>query len=201
MTPIADLSDLTSVDNIVRVYREATPKQLARGLSWYSDTHVFASALDPDRIHRAAGIIAAVSPRVRWEWNMTMAARTYVDGFASGTLPSNCAKANAIYNGAAPLTVLGGDKVRNFYLNIVDPRGCDAVAIDRHAFDIAINRTSTDAERHLLGKVGMYETFASLYRSAARQIGVLPSAVQAVTWVVWRETRANNRAANIRAGI
>lgn len=37
-----------------------------------------------------------------------------------------------------------------------------------------------------LERRGLYETFADRYRRAARRLHVLPSQVQAVTWVAWR---------------
>ena len=64
--------------------------------------------------------------------------------FDTGTLgnvglKSNVDKALAILNGAAPLDILGGDKVRTFYGNIVNPWG-EGVTIDRHAYDIVTGK-------------------------------------------------------------
>jgi hypothetical protein len=38
-----------------------------------------------------------------------------------------------------------------------------------------------------LSSKGRYNLIASAYREAAQRLGELPSVVQAVTWVVWRE--------------
>lgn len=186
-----------SVENIVRVYREANDSQLSRGLSWYADAHTIALALDPSNVERAAGILAALSPRLDWDRNVLLASRVYVEGFASGCLKSNASKADAIYAGGAPLDILGGDKVRAFYGAIVDP-SAGHVVIDRHAFDIALGRRTDDAARGALGRKGAYDFVADLYREAARILGVSATVVQSVTWTVWRETSAAYSAANVR---
>ena len=126
--------------NIVRTYRKATDDQIGRGASWYADAHTFARALDPTNPRRAAGVLAALSPLMKWDRNMVLAARVYAEGFASGALGNSLRAADAIYAGADPLDVLKGKKVRAFFATINDPTGTDAVVIDRHAFDIAIGR-------------------------------------------------------------
>lgn len=187
-----------SVSNIVRTFRAADDSQMARGMSWYADAHTFALALDAESVERAAGIIAALSPRVEWERNMTLASRVYAEGFASGTLTDGTRKADAIYAGSQPLAILGGDKVRAFYRAILDPRA-GHVVIDRHAFDVAIGRVTDDNTRKILSRVGAYDYVANLYREAAEILGISATAVQAVTWIVWRESASAFSAANQRS--
>lgn len=189
-----------SVESILRVYREATPEQIAEGVDWYSRTHTAARALDADNVQRAAGILAALSPQCPWSRNLDLANRVYAEGFASGTLGNSCRAADAIFNGADPLDVLRGPKVRAFFATILDPTDPHAVVIDRHAFAIAIGRTADDKDLKVLARKGGYERFAQAYRDAASVLGVAPSTVQAVTWVVWRQTRIRCAAA-VRRGI
>lgn len=180
---------------ILDVYRQATLQELQDGLSWYADAHAIAVALDPARPHAAAGVIAALSPMMPWDRNIMVAARAYSDGYASGGLYRNCAKADAIMAGADPLEVLGGDKVCNFYKAIANPHDGSAVVIDRHAFDIAVGRITNDKSRTALTRKGVYESFARAYGRAARALtdetgmDISPSAVQAVTWTVWRRLK------------
>lgn len=196
-TPPAIVAEM-DVMNIVRVFREANESQYARGMSWYADARTFCVALDASNVARAAGITAALSPRLDWAKNMTLASRVYAEGFASGCLKSNARKADAIFAGAAPLDVLGGDKVRAFYRAIMDP-AAGHVVVDRHAFDIALGRPTDDDARGVLSRVGVYDFVANLYREAAVILGVSPTQVQAVTWTVWRESEAAYAAANLRA--
>jgi hypothetical protein len=182
---------------ILEVWRQATVEELSNGLPWYEDAYAFASTLDPERPERGAGVIAALSPMKNWKENCALAGRAFEQGFASGALSANIAKADAILSGADPLEVLGGHKVRNFYRSIVNPWDPDAVCIDRHAFDIAVGRITNDQSRAALKRKGMYEAFGAAYKRAARVISkegydVVPAQVQAVTWTVWRRLKGLN---------
>ena len=179
---------------IVDVFAEASVAELDAGVNWYADANAFARTLDPEHPERAAGVIAALSPMKDWENNCILAARAYEQGYASGALRANTAKADAIMAGADPLDVLGGNKVRNFYASIADPEHPDAVCIDRHAFDIAVGRITNDKSRTALSRVGVYDSFARSYKRAARAIEregfpILPSQLQAVVWVTWRRLK------------
>lgn len=184
------------VENILAPYRAARPEQISAGVQWYADAHTFALVIANGDLVKGAGVVAALSPQTSWAQNMTIAARAFADGFASGQTGANVEKANRILKGESPEDVLGwtnpnaksGHKVRNFYRNIVDPTGPE-VTIDRHAFDIAVGEETDSATRGQLGRVGQYDLFADIYRQAAELVGVAPATMQAVTWLVWREAK------------
>ncbi len=173
---------------IVSTYREANDATVRAGLGWYADAHGAAASLDPANVERAAGVIAALSPRIQWARNLELAARAYADGAATGTLGASCRAANKILAGESPLAVLRGPKVRAFYSLIADPTDDDTVCVDRHAIDIAVGVRMTTAEReaYVLDRGGLYEKFARAYRGAAEVLGVTPAQTQAVTWLHWR---------------
>lgn len=182
--------------HVLRVYRAATPEQHAAGLAWYDDAASVSYALAVANGHSvatAAGVIAATSPVNSWGSNVNLAARILASGdTSSGYLSSGLAKARAILDGARPLDVLSGEKVRNFYLCIaLAGRHPDAVCVDRHAYDLAVNHRHTDATRPGLTPK-RYALVAEVYRRAAvvasRESGrvVTPAQVQAVTWLAWR---------------
>jgi hypothetical protein len=98
-------------------------------------------------------------------------------------------KADAIAAGADPLDVLGGRKVRSFYRNIVGHTG--HVTVDRHAVAIVAGRPLTDREGKVLERIGPYTYVAGAYRAAARRLGVAPTELQAVTWLVWRRLKGD----------
>jgi hypothetical protein len=159
-------------------------------MSWYPDAQAFAVSLDPLRWHRAAGVIAALSPMNGWTNNKRKAAQLYAQGGngAGCGLYRNVAKAERIYAGEDAFDVLGGDKVRAFYQTIVEPSSMDVdPVIDRHAFDIAVGQRTNDAARQVLGRKGEYARFADTYREAAHYLAIPPAALQAITWVHWRE--------------
>ncbi len=134
-------SQLSTVRHrIIDTYRRATPDQVARGHAWYSAAHDFALELDPSNLERAAGVIAALSPRLSWELNMRQAKRAYLLGEATGGLGNSCRSATRILNGEHWTEVLRGPKVRAFAASIIDPHDSGAVVIDRHALSIALGR-------------------------------------------------------------
>lgn len=184
--------------HIIRVFRDATESQMAEGLAWYADAHTLAVALDSRNPLRAAGVIAALSVKQDWSRNVVLATRAFAEGHASGTLGFCVKAADRILAGESVDDVLKGDKTNNFAHVIADPTDAHAVVVDRHAFDIALGRVTDDETRGILSRKGVYDTFADAYREAAAVLGYSPSQVQAVTWVVWRQTATKFAAANRR---
>lgn len=187
MTPTAD--------NVLAVYRDATFSAFSTGMTWYDDAHNFAKTLDPVRFHRAAGVIAALSPLQGWEQNKRKAAQLYAqdgvvqwNGNANGIgLSTSVRKAVRIYQGEDALDVLTAPKTRAFFLTIVDPTGDHDPVIDRHAFDIAIGKRTNDSARTILGRKGEYDRFSAVYREASALVRIGTAQLQAVTWCAWRE--------------
>lgn len=182
-------------DNIIAVFREATPDQLQAGLDWYADARRIAEGfagtygVTPEV---AAGVIAALSPMNGWGANLNLAAR-FLDagGLDAGYLKPQLAKARAILTGAPIKPTLSGLKTQNFYQSIIT-EGAEGVCIDRHAYCIAVNdRSVSNAIPSLSAK--RYAEVADCYVRAAialsRELGAfLPAAVvQSVTWTVWRQ--------------
>lgn len=184
------------VQNITRCFRKASQADTLSGMDWYARARRLATDLDPQNPARAAGVIAALSPMMSWPMNVRQAKNVY-SGIGAKGLLKNVAKAHAIHAGAEPLSILGGEKVRSFFLNIVFPENGTPVTVDRHAIDIACGKVQSDSERALAirGKKG-YQNIAAMYRRAAEILSeeygvlILPQQVQAVTWVSWRNTMA-----------
>lgn len=186
------------------VYGRASDDEIAEGIDWYSAARTFALGLASRydlTAEAAAGVIAAISPRLRWDLNMAYADSLVKTGNAP-LLFTNKAKALAILAGEDPTTVLAcpactrgetshectGPKVRAFFACIIDPSS-DAVCVDRHAFDVAYGRVTDEKTRKALDRKGGYDRIASAYRAAAVKLGLVPSVLQAITWVVWRNEK------------
>ena len=192
------MTDSPSIANILTVYNLATDDDLREGLAWYQTAHNWCVLQAKGRDHlirRNAGIVAALSPLNGWGNNkrkaaelISMRGRIVIEaGKPNGIgLGKNVAKAVAIYNGAEPLDVLGGNKVRAFYQTILDPQGDIDPVIDRHAFDIAVGERTDEKRRGILGRKGVYHEFAMAYREAAKIAGIGSAQMQAVTWIAWR---------------
>src|SRR5690349_5596324 len=106
--------------NVLAVYRRATVEQVKDGIGWYPRARSIARDIASGDVERGAGVIAALSPMMPWDRNVALARKAFKDGVATGALTRNCDKATSIVNGAMPLDILGGDKVRAFFANIVD---------------------------------------------------------------------------------
>lgn len=190
------MSTTPSTRNITKIFRATTTDDRIAGLSWYATAREVAATLDPSDPARAAAVLAVLSPRTSWPQNVRLAQDAYA-GRRVGALGANVRKAARILGGEDAADVVTGDKVRAFWLTIVDPSDPRAVVVDRHAFDVACDQVTDDATRgRYLGKVGKYAELADLYRRAARIISRetgqtwTPAAVQATTWVYWRRERA-----------
>lgn len=190
----------TNIDNIKAIYQLATLTEKQDGINWYPAARQIARDLaDRHGIHpaEAAGVIAALSPRNRWERNVEDADRLVAAYQAGGpeqaqltkvcTFGANKAKAIRILTAgvltdADVLAILSGPKLKEFYSCI---RGMNDVCIDGHAFCIwAANRTNL-ADVPAIG-VKLRREIKADYVTAADELGVAPSACQAVTWVTWR---------------
>ncbi len=185
-------------DAIVDTFASADESTVAAGLSWYS--HTAAQAVEYVRtaalaasgqsltFPQAAGIIAALSPATGWGDNTAGAIEFAVTGAMLAQVPLFNSRAAAIFDGAEPLSVLGGRKVRSFYRNIADPTNPGPVTVDRHAISLTFGVKLSERQlKPLAGNVGGYAYCAAAYRAAARYLNLVPNQVQAVTWLAWRQ--------------
>lgn len=196
--------------NILSVFRNADPADVASGRDWYQRAHDVALQLDPVDVTRGAAVLAVLSPLTPWGRNVSLARQAYAlaadgatfDEIAGelGTMGANAAKAAAIVLGADPAAVVSGPKVIPFWQRIVDAAtgatGPGSVVVDRHAFDIAVGKITSDKIRGThLGRKGGHLKIQMCYVRAAAVLnrtgeapGITPAELQAVTWTAWRRT-------------
>ena len=188
------------VRNITKVMREiinSDDVSVSQGVTWYNRARAHAALLDPNNVSRAAGILAALSPLNSWPQNMRLASEIYAEKNDLGYLQKNVSKARRIYAGELPLNVLGGNKVRSFFLNIVGDDSVKTVTVDRHAVDIACGRVCNDKIRQHWTSGKRYWFVADMYVRAARIINsefgteFTGAQIQAITWVWWRKNKAS----------
>ena len=190
----------TNIDNIKAVYQLATLTEQQDGITWYPAANQIAISLaDRHEISeaQAIGVIAALSPRNRWERNV-QDADSIISAFKAGgaeqamltkvcTFTANKTKAVKILTATFAnlddvLEILSGPKLREFASCIA---GLPDVCIDGHAFCIwAANRTGL-ADVPAIG-VKLRREIKADYQAAADELGITPSACQAITWVTWR---------------
>jgi hypothetical protein len=183
------------VASIVATYKVASPEQVASGHDWYPLAGRLVEAIashvdrEPDEV---AAIIAALSPRNPWRWNVTDAYRYCVAARDGQPMPSattfkrNSARAWIIavginrdpWNGKAP-------KVRAFIKAILGDMS--AVVVDLWAI-----RVATEGRLDHVND-GNYRHVENAYRDASRRLGVTPREVQAVTWLVAQDAGLASR--------
>ncbi len=178
------------VKRILNAFDNASASDMAEGARWYSTARLTAAALAAGTkigVGHAAGVIAALSPRVRWSTNVeaastliSAAGRTVVAPSVAG-YSRNRDKAWAIANGGSPWEILGGPKVRSFFANIMGDD--NAVTIDvwaARAAEGVSNKRAPSGRR--------YTDLADAYRMAASARDVSPMVMQATVWVYIRRT-------------
>lgn len=185
-----------NVQHITRLFRKAPHEDIVKGARWYEEAHAIATTFAERyslSVEQVAGVLAAISPMQSWASNVKLGERILAgrgELTEGAGLRTNTAKANRIIKGEAPLDVLGGDKVRNFYLSILT-KGAEGITIDRHAYDLACNTRHNEGERPQL-KGARYAEYQGVYSRAAEILSfelampLTAGQVQSVTWELWR---------------
>jgi hypothetical protein len=185
VTVVLDRDEM--VGRLISLLESADDSAWQEGTYWYASAHSAAVSMAEQysvTVECAAGVIAALSPRLAWRLNLEYAHRIFRTGDAP-VLLSNKRKALRIAAGEHPGDVLSGAKVRSFYACIVSPLA-DTVCIDRHAIDAALGFKGDDTTRKVLDRKGAYEHIVDVYTSVADYFGIAPAQCQAIAWVAWR---------------
>jgi len=163
------------VKTLIHYYRDATPATRRAGERWYADAKRHAERLAKRynvTVEQAAGIIAVLSQRQRWERNLLLARDCLAGERLVGIFGHQRDKAQRMRKGEHPLEVLRGPKIIAFYRAIMGDG--EAIVLDTWML-------------HAMGygrvTVKQYDTLADRLRTQAADVGTTPSAFQAVCWV------------------
>lgn len=176
--------------NLYATLRRATLAELDTGEAWYDVAHSFSRGLAEKNdltIDHGVGIVAALSPGCEWLRNLALAERMASHGDCRHPYGDAIHKARAIWTGTHPEAVLGGDKVRSFYRNILVPELDGPVTIDRHAVSCLVGRKVEGVPQ----RKGYYERLADVFRDVAAELGRPAHVVQAQAWLAWRRLPAD----------
>lgn len=197
------------VNEITTTATSVSSEDFDAASAWYSEACLFAFNLATKydtTLDIAAAVIAAVSPRMPWKRNKSVAEAIlweyvkYDDLSAIDAakqiglaLSANVAMAIKIARGESISDTLTGTKRRSFYNNIAHPLGIDSVTIDTWMMMAYCNVTGSvkkDAEKFIranetaLGGTGAgYYVLAEATRIVAKNLGTTANAIQAVYWV------------------
>ena len=184
----------------------ASASEVVAGKTWYVTARDIANEL----AHRyeineacVTGVIAALSPRNKWDRNI-LDAENLIAAFVSGgleaakevkvcTFGKNKDKALTILNGCLAtdedvLAVLSGPKLSEFYSCI---RGLDDVCIDGHAYSIWFGERIALKDVPSIGKK-IRQQIKKDYLAVAEANGLTGFEVQAITWVAHRRIHGVN---------
>lgn len=181
--------------NILAVYLDADDFTRAAGRVWYAEEserlREFAQRHDIGHAN-ACGAAAAISPGMRWEFVVPHLAALRINPLHKVPTYSKefVRRASMCLRGADPLSVLSGPKVTAFYALLARPDVSGPVVIDGHALNIAnglLGNIRGDAVP-AAGRVtaARYRRAAAAYREVAELVGETAHAVQAATWIHWR---------------
>lgn len=99
--------------------------------------------------------------------------------------PVNACKAfSIVHENVRPETILGGNKVKAFYANILNPRYSKAVTVDTHAARAAFGKhTLTPQEAGFVFREKGNKIIQQAYKNVAKRYRVLPMKLQATVWL------------------
>lgn len=182
------------------------------GARWYADALREATALGARygfTPAQAAGVIAALSPRVGWRQNLADAetvlswAEDARDGLpcadyvalasACQAFRANVVKACEVVALDDPLGALNGPKQRAFYRNIMGD--ADGVTVDVWA-----TRAATRGALNGPRSAREYAAIERAYQRAARAVGVAPRDFQAAVWIALRARASSSDNGNLGGG-
>lgn len=179
----------TTVRRILKRFDSADVSTLEAGARWYDEAGQLAASLTRHggTLAQTSSVIAALSPRTSWARNVAGAVALYESGpdaaLAIVHLSRNVETAVAAMTDGFGVFGPKSPKTANFARNIAGDR--EAVTVDVWAMRVV------DLDENLLGRKGAYDAVAHAYRLAARRRGVAPATMQATTWIVARNGRAD----------
>jgi hypothetical protein len=153
----------------------AAESALHTGGVWYSNSRRVARRLARENgvtLSVAAGVIAALSPRVQWAVNVRMAEALLSKGETAG-LGNSLEAARRIIDGEKPTSVLKGPKTNAFYRAIMGDE--DSVVLDSWMLYAAGWHKDGCTPKE-------YTTLAECLRRAAERHSVSPREFQAIVW-------------------
>ena len=191
------LTKRKTVKNILGIFDQTTEDMRH---DWYLEAYIWAieclhiaemNAANTLNINKACGVIAALSPVKSWGDNKKIALDMMLTEDC-GHMMLFKGKAYLILhsNGTEEeiLSILNGQKIKSFYLNIRYPHKHEEVTIDRHALRVALMRNVGDNDYRGMTAL-QYKFFVDSYKYAAKKRNVSPVIVQSATWLYIRENK------------
>lgn len=177
--------------NLLNLYTQASEGARYDGLAWYPSARRIMREWSEHYNHTVdtcAVVTAALSPQIEWTRNLIMAddMLAYRPLSIGGALQSNITKALHLRDIGATVAQMfavfpHGPKVNCFAANLA---GDDSVVtIDGHAVQAALD----DPTASFGFRWKPYAEISKAYVNVAHDLGIAPTALQAIVWCAWRE--------------
>lgn len=189
------------VSNLLFVYAAATNSERISGRAWYNQAKLFVGRVAQTyglEMRVVAAVVAALSPRNRWERNI-LDAENIIKAFIQGenyvdvkvaTFYGNKDRAIAVLEQNDSTIVETSRKTESFLYNITQPELLDYITLDvwmcraLHG-DLEMQAFTISEEQ--------YETFQDAVKQAAELVGEHPVEFQAIVWQVLRDRIAKSK--------
>jgi hypothetical protein len=184
--------------NINYVLNQAVSTDFIEGERWYRDARLFAFEVSKDygvSFRKVSAILAALSPRNRWERNkedcitLIKECQGLIPYGKYATYGTMVSKAKKIYNSPIDsvqvmLKLLNGQKISAFFLNIYDIQS-ECVTVDSWIQLISLGKYLSVDERPPLKKTE-YKLISESIREIAALNKVTPPVMQAILWISFK---------------
>jgi hypothetical protein len=178
------------VENIIKVYNQATSEEKSYWGRWYhnakSDVEDLARQFNlPFPV--VAGIVAVLSPGNKWSMNLLAAEKLLQGQTKINAYPRQVQKALRILE-TGDTGLVSGPKVTVFFNSLMNPKLVEKdMVLDGHAINIW--RGEKTSLKGIVNPSGKERArMIQDYQMAANELGVPVQAVQAVTWYIWKYT-------------
>lgn len=174
------------IDQLLDHLANTNEEHLHDGINWYRKANAICVKLSLKHdlpLYKVVGILAALSPRNKWERNIIDTESIIIHGINASvcTFNANKEKAVKILNCGDEHKVfrlLNGRKVQSFYTNILRCNEPNKVTVDIWAMrSVGLNRAPNK---------GLYDAVEEAYRLLGDLMGIKPHEAQAVIWGVVR---------------
>lgn len=180
-----------SVANLNKWAKRAKVEHWEQGKLWYHDAHDYCQGLvGKYTLEQVVGVVAALSPQVEWDHNKSVAC-ALLEGYEGEVYKGydvNMTKARSVLDIKDPLTILGGQKVRAFYDNILRPRYSNLVTVDTHIARAFFNSLDlSQKELDFTFRPHGNGVIQEAVRTLADRYEVRPLALQATIWLAVKD--------------
>lgn len=187
---------------ITAILQHSTDSDIDDGRQWYARARQFAQDQSDEHnlnLQVVTAVISALSPETTWNINKakTIEFLELKENSTMATYPNNKDKALKFLEGKlVPNEHYNLDNWRKtsaFYRNILEPNCDQRVTLDRHALRIAHGYYLTGDESIYYGNTrAKYVKTENVFKQIARENGLLPNVLQAITWVTFRRLFVGN---------